>query len=162
MTILQAIILGAIQGITSLMPVSSSGHVMVAGHFLGADAALTLRMQSFLHIGTLIALLIILNRDVIRLVLAFAGIIQDLYFNGKTFIRNIGHSEQGNYRKVVCTNYRKLLLLLLTAMVPTIILASLLRGAAILASGNLLIAAMGFFVTALMLFVVSFMTRGDR
>ena len=34
----QAIILGLIEGITEYLPISSTGHLLVAGHFMGTDA----------------------------------------------------------------------------------------------------------------------------
>ncbi|MGL4987318.1 MAG: undecaprenyl-diphosphate phosphatase, partial [Treponemataceae bacterium] len=35
MSIIEAIFLGLLQGVTEFLPVSSSGHLMLAQHFLG-------------------------------------------------------------------------------------------------------------------------------
>lgn len=56
MTIIEAIILGLIQGLTEFIPVSSSGHIILAQHFLsGASDHLFVEA---INIGTVIALLI--------------------------------------------------------------------------------------------------------
>ena len=37
MTLIDTIILGALQGITEFLPISSSGHLVMAQHLLGVD-----------------------------------------------------------------------------------------------------------------------------
>lgn len=54
MSIWQAIVLGFIQGLTEFLPVSSSGHLVLAQHFLGFSEPL-LSFDIFLHFGTLLA-----------------------------------------------------------------------------------------------------------
>lgn len=67
MSILQAIILGLIQGFTEFIPVSSSGHLVLAHHFLGITAT-GLSFDVALHIGTLCALLIYFSKDLTGLI----------------------------------------------------------------------------------------------
>lgn len=66
MTIIQAIILGLIQGLTEFIPVSSSGHLVLAHHFFGITTT-GLSFDVALHIGTLVALLIYFNKDIWQL-----------------------------------------------------------------------------------------------
>lgn len=62
MSIIQAIILGLIQGLTEFIPISSSGHLVIAHHLLGVqDRALAFDVA--LHLGTLIALVIFFWKD---------------------------------------------------------------------------------------------------
>jgi undecaprenyl-diphosphatase len=62
MTILQALILGLIQGLTEFIPVSSSGHLVLAHHFLGITTT-GLSFDVALHLGTLGALIIYFHKD---------------------------------------------------------------------------------------------------
>jgi undecaprenyl-diphosphatase len=67
-TILEALLLGIVQGITEWLPVSSSGHLAIIEHFLGIEQPLL--MNIFLHIGTLIVVFIVFYQDIIRIVKA--------------------------------------------------------------------------------------------
>jgi len=60
--LIKAIILGIIQGLTEWLPISSSGHLKVAEHFMGEH--LPLAFDFVLHIGTLIVVVIFLRKDV--------------------------------------------------------------------------------------------------
>lgn len=56
MTILDGLILGILQGITEFIPVSSSGHLVVAQHFLGVHHSAV--FDSLVNLGTFLALVI--------------------------------------------------------------------------------------------------------
>jgi len=62
MNIVQAIILGLIQGITEFVPVSSSGHLVIFHHLLGVEDG-GLAFDVALHFGTLVALIGYFWRD---------------------------------------------------------------------------------------------------
>ncbi len=61
------LILGAVQGATEFLPISSSGHLVLFGNWLdpGADDGLVLEVA--LHFGTLVAVLIFCFRDVLAM-----------------------------------------------------------------------------------------------
>lgn len=67
MSILEAIILGLVQGLTEFIPVSSSGHLLLAHDLLGTDEG-TLAFDVALHVGTLIALLVYFRKDILSIV----------------------------------------------------------------------------------------------
>ena len=54
MTVIQAIILGAVQGLTEFLPVSSSGHLVIFQNLLGLQNT-PLAFDVLVHIGTLLA-----------------------------------------------------------------------------------------------------------
>ncbi|MDH3393074.1 MAG: undecaprenyl-diphosphatase UppP [Desulfobulbaceae bacterium] len=62
MNILYAIFLGLLQGATEFLPVSSSGHLVLAESFFGVEEA-SLAFDVVLHLGTLIAVLIYFRVD---------------------------------------------------------------------------------------------------
>ncbi len=79
MTILQAIILGIVQGLTEFIPISSTAHLVFAsrliGLYNGVDAALkaeqTTATIAVIQLGTLLAVLIYFARDIINITRAF-------------------------------------------------------------------------------------------
>jgi undecaprenyl-diphosphatase len=63
MNVFEAIVLGAVQGLTEFLPVSSSGHLVLLQRIFGIDEP-TLFFDTMVHAGTLIAVFIALWGDV--------------------------------------------------------------------------------------------------
>ncbi|WP_405343511.1 undecaprenyl-diphosphate phosphatase [Ruminococcus sp.] len=83
MTIFEAIIQGAVQGLTEFLPVSSSGHLTITQHVLGINLeGNNLFFNVMLHIGTLVAVVVFYHKLIWRLIKAFFSIIGDI-FTGK-------------------------------------------------------------------------------
>lgn len=70
MQILQAILLGTLQGLTEFIPVSSSGHLILAEKLFNLEVG-SLLFDVTLHIGTLAALLIYFWRDIVTTTKSF-------------------------------------------------------------------------------------------
>ena len=62
MSIINAFILGLVQGITEFLPISSSGHLVIASHLLGIGNAFT--FDVLLNFGTLIALVVFYRKRI--------------------------------------------------------------------------------------------------
>jgi undecaprenyl-diphosphatase len=60
---LESIILGIVQGITEFLPISSSGHLVVLQGLFGVEGP-RLFFNVMLHVGTLIAILIVFWKDI--------------------------------------------------------------------------------------------------
>ena len=73
MTEIQALILGVVQGLTEFLPVSSSGHLVVANYYLGWGEGLSLSVDIATNTGTLLAVLLYLRRDVLMALGGFFG-----------------------------------------------------------------------------------------
>jgi undecaprenyl-diphosphatase len=79
MTILQAIILGIVQGLTEFIPISSTAHLVVASRLVGLYAGVdpTLRAEqttatiAVVQLGTLLAVLLYFARDIVNITRAF-------------------------------------------------------------------------------------------
>ena len=68
MQIWQAIVLGAVQGLTEFLPVSSSGHLVFLQQIMGVDfGGNQLFFDIMLHFGTLIAVFFVFWRDILEL-----------------------------------------------------------------------------------------------
>jgi undecaprenyl-diphosphatase len=80
--IVQAIIIGIVQGLTEFLPVSSSAHLIVIPRILGWDDALinSPEFVVMLHMGTLAALLVFFWRDVLDLLGAFWALLRERSF----------------------------------------------------------------------------------
>ena len=71
MSIFQAIILGIIQGISEFLPISSSGHLILARAIFGWDTLDSGKYVAFdvaLHFGTLIAVLSYFRKEIIEII----------------------------------------------------------------------------------------------
>ncbi|QRN80558.1 MAG: undecaprenyl-diphosphate phosphatase [Nocardiopsis sp. BM-2018] len=71
MDVLQATILGIVQGLTEFLPVSSSGHLALATYHFGWGEGLPLWVGVATNTGTLLAVLVYLRRDVTTALLGF-------------------------------------------------------------------------------------------
>ena len=69
MSILHAIVLGIVQGLTEFLPISSSGHLVIVPWLFGWNdfetVATARAFDTALHLGTLVAVLIYLRKDLI-------------------------------------------------------------------------------------------------
>lgn len=70
MDIIQAIVLGIVQGATEFIPVSSSGHLVIVPWLLGWDEP-SLLFDTMLHWGTLVAIFVVFWRDFLALIRAW-------------------------------------------------------------------------------------------
>ena len=67
-TWLEAILLGIIQGITEWVPISSSGHLVIAQQLLGIDAGVF--FDAILHFATAIVVIFMFRREVLQILRA--------------------------------------------------------------------------------------------
>lgn len=66
MELLKAVLLGIIQGLTEFLPISSSGHLVIGAELLGfQDAGIS--FEVFLHLGTLIAVIIAFHKELLQM-----------------------------------------------------------------------------------------------
>ena len=66
MSLLQAILMGIIQGATEFLPVSSSGHLAIFKNIFGVETDTGILFDILLHFGTLVAIFIVYWADIQR------------------------------------------------------------------------------------------------
>jgi undecaprenyl-diphosphatase len=78
-TLIQALVMGIVQGLTEFLPVSSSGHLIIVPYLLGWDDPFidSLVFSVMLHMGTLLALLTYFRADWLRIIPAWFASIRD-------------------------------------------------------------------------------------
>jgi len=73
LTTIEAIVLGIIQGLSEFLPVSSSGHLVLFQHLFGLKEP-ELLFDICLHVGTLMAVLIVFYKEILEILTALLQI----------------------------------------------------------------------------------------
>ena len=68
MSLIQVILMGILQGLTEFIPVSSSGHLVLAQHFFGIGDSENIIFELFMHLGTLLAVLVFFRKTLWELI----------------------------------------------------------------------------------------------
>ncbi|MEO0340782.1 MAG: undecaprenyl-diphosphatase UppP, partial [Bacteroidota bacterium] len=137
--IIRSIVLGIIQGLTEFLPVSSSGHLELAKHFLGDDsmAEESLLMTVTLHAATALSTIVIFRKDILQ-------ILQGLF-------RFKWNEETQFVAKIV------------VSMIPAVLVGVLLEDQIErLFNQNILLVALMLFVTGLLLFLADRARKTDK
>lgn len=145
-TILNNVLLGVVQGLTEFLPISSSGHLILAREFLGSAGVLDLTFDAFLHFATATAIVVYFWRDILRLSLAFYQTVTGLLPFGSSPVTVLGveikeEDTQMVYALIVGTIPAVILGLLLEDIMATLFRNPLLvAGALVVGSGVMIVA----------------------
>lgn len=151
MSILQSIFLGVIQGLTEFLPVSSSGHLAIIQNIFKIDTGSSILFDILLHLGTLLVVFIVYWKDIWKLILEALHMLGDIFSNLAAFFRNRGSEEKKPYRRIVRSNYRKFVVLLIVSTIPTGIMGVLGEKLIKDASDTLLIPGICLLITGTLL-----------
>lgn len=99
MSVIDALILGLVQGLTEFLPVSSSGHLVIMQHYLGVRE-IGLSFDVLVHQATLLAVVVYFWHDVKKLVAAFFSIIWGV-LGSRAARRGRLDAESRMYRRLV-------------------------------------------------------------
>lgn len=156
MSVLKAIILGIVQGVTEFLPVSSSGHLSLFHYLLGTTSDTSLLFDVMLHLGTLIAVFIVYYKTIWALVIEFFKLIKDI-FTGKFKFKEI-------------TGTRKMLIMFVFSCIPLLFLLIPVGGGQKLMDvcgsfaedDNLWVEGFSFLLTAVLLLTSTYISKKKK
>lgn len=77
MNLIQAIILGIVQGLTEFIPISSSAHLILAERLMGLEKVMTpeqiTAFTAVIQLGTLLAVIVYFFHDIMSIIVGFIG-----------------------------------------------------------------------------------------
>lgn len=146
MDIIQAILIGIVQGLTEFLPVSSSAHLIFAQNALGVESSLA--FDVFLHLGSLIAVLWFFRADIIRMIQAW--------------LLSIGDIVQHRFKEGFYSDpYKRLAWYVIIATIPVGLVGVLFESQVeSLFAGALYVPAFFLFVTGTILYLSQRMNSG--
>lgn len=158
MSLIQAIVLGLIQGITEFLPVSSSGHLAILQYIFNVDTDTGMLFEVMLHLGTLIAVCAVYFKDIKKLVVEGVHILIDVFANLKNRFTG-GHEKT---RRIVTNAYRKFVLLILVTTIPTGIIGIIFNSFMDAATSSLLAPGICLVVNAIVLLILGSLPGGKK
>ena len=162
MTILQAIFLGIIQGLTEFRPVSSSGHLAIAQNIFEIDTGGSMLFDIMLHVGTLAAVFVAYRKDIVRMIREAICICIDIGANTKIWISNRKNDEALRYKRIIHNNYRKFVVLILVSTIPTGVIGYAAKNLVEAASATLIVPGVCLLLTGVLLVVADFTEDGKK
>lgn len=162
MSILQSLFLGIIQGITEFLPVSSSGHLSILQNLLGIKTDGGLLFDVMLHIGTVAAICMVFHKDILRMTGETVRMISDIRKNFSILVHNNKEKDAVRYKKILHNNYRRFVVMVLIATIPTAIIGYAASDLVSLASNTLLAPGIGLLLTAVFLIISDVSETGKK
>jgi len=138
MSIIHAVLLGLLQGLTEFLPVSSSGHLAIVQNFLPGFEQPGLVFDVMLHVGTMFAVILYFRQEIFRLALS--------------------PFQSGDEARL----YRRLLALLILGSVPTAIIGLAFKEFFVSMFDRIPVVAAMLLVTGLLLFISERLRRDGR
>lgn len=146
--ILQAIVLGIVQGLTEWLPISSSGHLALVQ--LAMDLEVPIFYDVILHIGTLAGVFAIYRRDI-------AGILRSTVASGKGSSKRKSIEEVAKYPQG-----RRMLWLIILGTIPTGIIGLAFRSFFESSFYDPVSIAVGFIITGALVLVTGLLKPGQK
>ena len=166
MNLFEAIILGIIQGVAEFLPVSSSGHLAIFKNFFGLEEA-GIAYDILLHVGTLVAVFICFWSDIWELIVNGVGILVDACKNMGIFFANLFNKNKKGYTmkeyiNVISTPFRRYVMLIIVATIPTGIMGILLKDMIEAVSATLIVPGICLLITSVILLIADNAKDGNE
>lgn len=162
MSLIEAIIMGIIQGLTEFLPVSSSGHLALFKILFGVNTDTGMLFDILLHLGTLIAIVLVYHKDIFRMFGEGCSIISDFFRNVQIFIKNILEHRDEPYYKLIDNSYRKFVILVIVSTIPTGIIGYVAADIVEAASEMLIVPGCCLIITSILLLIADKTREGMK
>ena len=153
MSVLQAIFLGIVQGLTEFLPVSSSGHLAIIQNVFHIDTGSSVAFDVMLHVGTLIVVFLVYWKDICKLIAEAVRMVADIFHNIRLRITPNNTQKPRQYRRIIRTNYRKFVALVIVSTIPTGLIGYLGRKLIEDAASTLIVPGICLLITGVILFL---------
>ena len=158
MSILQAVLLGLLQGLAEFLPISSSGHLAIFQNLfhVGNGTEDLFLFDILLHLGTLISIFVAFHKDIWKLITEFFAMLHDIVMN---IVNKINGKESV---RIIRTGYRKFVVMVIISTIPTGIIGILLKDITEAASATLIMPGIFLLMTAALLFIADRAAEGEK
>ena len=141
MNIFDGVILGIVQGLTEFLPVSSSGHLIIARQILGIQTADGLAFDAVLQLATILAVGVYFFKDLLKLATTFFKVI---------------------FRKVVSSQEKTMLWAIVIGTIPAVIFGLLLQHKMETVFRNVHLVALTLFLGSLIMFFAEYCAKNNK
>lgn len=145
---ISAIIQGIIQGLTEFLPVSSSGHLSVAQHFMNVEEG-SMTLSVVLHLGTLIAVIVAFHKRIWGMIKEFFLSIRDI-FKGEFSWQNMNDDRRMMIMVIIAT----------LILVPFVLIKDFFTS--VTGDGDIIFEGCAFLFTSLVLFLSDACVKGKK
>lgn len=151
MDIIQAIILGIVQGLAEFLPVASAGQVILVTHILGVtfpSQSDALAFNTLLHLGTLTAIVGFFYKDLIKIIKAFVASLLDIF--QKKFKKGLKEDV-----------YKRLAWLMVMSTIPAAIVGALFNKQFEILFGSVVAVGIFLIINGFILYSTNYAKKGE-
>lgn len=142
MELLKAMVLGAIQGLTEFLPISSSGHLVIGSELMNFQEQGVV-FDVFVHLGTLLAVIIVFRKDLVEMIKAPFD-----FFQGK--------------KSDSVKHYFLLDIYVIVATLPAVVVGLFFKDRIELLFGNILVVYSMLVVTGILMITARYLPPQDK
>ena len=143
----EAVLLGLIQGLTELLPVSSSGHLEIGKVLLGVETTDDLLFTTMVHAATVLSTIVVFRKQIWDLLKGFFCGLKGLKVENGT---------------LVCNDQTDYLLKMVVSMIPVFVVGVFFKDQVESLFGSITVVGAALLMTALLLFFSDYASRPGR
>lgn len=162
MDIIRDIFLGMVQGITGFLPVSSTGHFLLLSRLFGMDDGYTTFFLCLLKISSLIGVVVVLFKDIVKIIIGAYQLIQDLFANIVIFFRNLIFKRGEGYYVLDTNLYKRVVIMMLISSLSTYFTAVFIKNIADNSGEIPMMIGICFVISAIILVISESVAGGKR